>query len=297
MNKQFREKIIIIVNPVSGVRKGRMGELSELVEHSLDLERFDPEIKITRYAGHGAEIAQEGLESGIRRFIVVGGDGSINEVAEKLVDTDAILGIIPAGSGNGLAHHLGIPRKKRDAVELINRDKIVKIDTCAVNGVFFASIAGIGFDASVARQFAKSNRRGFLTYAKIVLREYLSYKPLKYNLNLDGDELETKAFFISFANSSQFGYNTQISPQASITDGLIDVCVVRKPPVTAFPAIARLMYQQKINQTKYIEIYRAANILVKRKKGKTVNVDGEAVKLGKRLHITIRPSSLNVVVP
>ena len=297
MNRPEREKLIIIVNPVSGDRKNRQGEFRDIIESSLDSERFNPDIRVTRYAGHGTEIASEGLEHGINRFVVAGGDGTINEVAEKLAGTDATLGIIPAGSGNGLAHHLGIPLRKKEAIELLNRDKTLRIDTCMVNDRFFASIAGIGFDARVARQFAKCNSRGFLTYAKIVLKEYLSYKPLKYHLKLDEDELQTEAFFISFANSSQFGYNTRIAPQASITDGLIDVCIVRKPPMKAFPGIARLMYQQKIDRSKYVEIYRASNIIVKRKKGKTVNIDGEAVKLGKKLHVTIKPSSLNVIVP
>jgi len=163
--------------------------------------------------------------------------------------------------------------------------------------VFFVSIAGIGFDAKVARQFAKTRKRGFKTYARIVLKEYAAYKPRKYTLILDGKAKKVRAFFISFANSSQFGYNTRIAPAASIVDGKIDVCVVEKPPVKAFPGIAHMMFRQRIDRSKYIETYQAANIIVKRKKGKTVNIDGEPVKMGKKIHFSISPASLNVIVP
>lgn len=297
MSQQEKQRLCVIVNPVSGVSRKRMGEFRRLVGQHLAEQLYETVIHVTRAPGHGRRIAAEALEDGIRIFVVAGGDGTVNEVADVLAGTTARLAIIPAGSGNGLAHHLGIPFRKKDALDLIVQGHTVTIDTCRVNGLFFASIAGIGFDAKVARQFANSHRRGFLTYARIVMKEYLHYKSGKYRLSLDGEEMEKEAFFISFANSNQFGYNTRISPRASITDGLIDVAVVSKPPVKAFPEIARLMYRQEIDRSKYISIYRASDILVWREKGKTVNVDGEAVRMGKKLHITISPASLNVIVP
>jgi YegS/Rv2252/BmrU family lipid kinase len=207
------------------------------------------------------------------------------------------MGIIPAGSGNGLAHHLGIPIKIKDAVEVLNRQKIERIDTCLADDVFFVSIAGIGFDAKVARQFAKTRKRGWKTYAWIVLKEYASYKPGKYTLTLDGKEKKVKAFFISFANSSQFGYNTRIAPSASIVDGKIDVCIVEKPPVTAFPGIVHMMFRQRIHHSKYLETCQAADIIVERKQGNSVNIDGEPIKMGKKIHFSISPASLKVIVP
>ena len=292
-----KQKVLFIINPVSGVRHKKLDVFRKLIGDSLDHNRFDEEFITTAYQGHATEITKEAYDSGIRTFVVAGGDGSVNEVGAVLAGTDATLGIIPEGSGNGLAHHLNIPGKTAESISVLNRFKTVKIDTCMVNEVFFASIAGIGFDARVARQFAKSKHRGFITYARIVLKEYFTYKPGKYTLKLDGKELKTRAFFISFANSNQFGYNTRIAPNASLTDGMIDVCIVRKPPLFAIPLLAHLVFRKRVDRSKYMDLRRAAEIIIKRKKGKTVNVDGEPVKMQKELNISIRPASLNVLVP
>jgi YegS/Rv2252/BmrU family lipid kinase len=297
MNKPLKDKMLFVVNPISGVRHKGVEAMKDLIGKAIDHSRFSTEIILTKYAGHAAEIVSQGFAEGIRFFVVAGGDGTVNEVASKLVGTDAILGIIPAGSGNGLAHHLEIPIKPADALNVISKQKVLDIDTCLVNDVFFVSIAGIGFDARVARQFAKSRRRGFLEYSRIVFKEYFLYRSRKFKLLLDGKEVSTSAFFISFANSGQFGYNTRIAPGASLIDGLIDVCIVRKPPVQALPGIAHLLYSRKIDKSKYIDIYRASEIIIEREKGKTVNVDGEAVKMKKNLIIKLIPASLKIIVP
>jgi diacylglycerol kinase (ATP) len=297
MSERKAERVMVLVNPVSGVRRKNLKAFASMLESSPARQHYAFQIKETRYAGHASLSADEALKQGVRRFVVAGGDGTVNEVAARLAGTDAILGIIPAGSGNGLAHHLGIPMKTAEAIRVLDQGRIIRIDTCKVNDHFFVSIAGIGFDARVARHFAKSNRRGFITYARIVVREYFGYTPRKYKLILDGSEYGATAFFISFANSSQFGYNTRIAPQASVTDGLIDVCIAKKPPLKAFPGIARLMFRKKIDQSRYMETYQAKEITVSRKKGKTVNVDGEPVRLGKKLQISIQPASLNIIVP
>lgn len=297
MTDKGRQKLLFIINPVSGVKRKGLKEFKSQVEEFLDLDRFSADFRITTDPGNAVQLSREGLEDGVDIFVAVGGDGTLNEVGSVISGTDASMGIIPAGSGNGLAHHLGIPGKISDAVELINRNKTNKIDTCLVNDVFFMSIAGIGFDARVARQFAKSGQRGFKTYARIAMMEYFNYKPRKYKLILDDEELKISAFFISFANSNQFGYNARIAPQASLTDGKLDVCIVKKPPVQAFPAIAHMMFTRKIDQSKYMEVYRASRILVERKKGKTVNIDGEAVRMPKKLDIRVIPTSLNLIVP
>ena len=297
MNKPDRIRILFIINPISGVRRRGLEEFTNLVSSRLDQDKFIADFRLTTSPGHATLIATEALEEGVRYFIAVGGDGTINEVGAVLSGTEAVLGVIPAGSGNGLAHHLGIPVKVKEAVDLLNVGHIERIDTCMANDVFFASIAGIGFDARVARQFAKSRQRGFKAYARIAMKEYYAYKPRKYVLTLDGQVHKVSAFFISFANSSQFGYNTRIAPNASIVDGKIDVCVVQKPPLQAFPGIAHLMFRRRIDRSKYLEIYQAADVSVRRKKGKTVNIDGEPIKMSKDIHIYVKHASLNVIVP
>ena len=297
MNDTAINRVCVVINPVSGLRHIGKDAFEKLIEKSIDGNKYVPEFHFTECAGHAAEITSEACASGITKFLVAGGDGTVNEVAAQLAGKDLVLGIIPSGSGNGLAHHLGIPVKAAEAVAVFNRGKVMNIDTCMVNKKFFVSIAGIGFDARIARQFAKSSRRGFMTYASIVFKEYFSYKQKKYSLNIDGEQLETSAFFISFANSSQFGYNTRIAPNASITDGKIDVCIVRKPPVAALPIVAQQVIRRRIDRSKYMDIIQATKIIVERKQRMTVNVDGEPVKMKKKLKIDIRPASLAVVIP
>jgi YegS/Rv2252/BmrU family lipid kinase len=297
MTDKPRHKAIFIINPISGVKRKGLDEFRSLLDEHLDKSVFDANILLTEYAGHAIELTEKALEDGIKYFIVVGGDGSINEVGSKLTGTDAVMGIIPAGSGNGLAHHLEIPKKTIAAIEILNKNKVNRIDSCLVNDEFFVSIAGIGFDASVAKKFEESKHRGFISYARIVIREYFTYKPCTYELILDGNELKRSAFFISFANSSQFGYNTRIAPRASIMDGLIDVCIVKKPPLYALPVVAGMVIRRRIDNSKYMKIHRASEVIVKQKKGSTVNVDGEAKEMGKELNICIIPASLNFIVP
>ncbi len=297
MSSASHIRMLFIINPVSGVRKRGLEDFKAEVDAHLDQSVFMPDYRLSSSPGHAEIIAAEGLEEGVKYFVAVGGDGTINEIGRVLRGTDAVLGIIPAGSGNGLAHHLMIPEKTGDAIEVLNKNKLDRIDTCMADDVFFISIAGMGFDARVARQFAESKHRGFKTYARIAMKEYFRYKARNYKLRLDGEDMKVSAFFISFANSNQFGYNTRIAPNASLFDGKIDVCVVSKPPVQAFPGIAHLMFRRRIDHSKYMDTYKASDIIVRRKKGKTVNIDGEPVKLGKKVHIRVLPASLNVLVP
>lgn len=297
MMPEILDRIVFVINPVSGVRKKGVSDFRKIVEDHLREKGIVPVFYVTEYPGHAAELTAEGLEMGLQRFVAVGGDGTINEMAGVLAGSSALLGIIPAGSGNGLAHHLNIPSRTGHALDVILQGKVLSIDTCSIDGRIFTSIAGVGFDARVARQFAKSGKRGFLTYARIAIREYFSYKQRKFKLTIDGKEMQVRAFFISFANSNQFGYNTRIAPGASLTDGLMDVCVVKKPPVSAFPGILTLMLRRMIDHSRYMNTYQAKEVRVKRKKGKTANVDGESVKMGKSLMVSVRPSSLNVIIP
>jgi diacylglycerol kinase family enzyme len=148
----------------------------------------------------------------------------------------------------------------------------------------------------VARKFAKQKLRGFFKYAFISITEFFPYEPTTFEMTADGMEIERQALFISFANSNQFGYNTVISPQAKIDDGLVDICIVKKFPAWVSPFLAPMLIAKKIDQTPYVEIIRAKEITVKRKH-KYMNLDGEPVKLKKRLHIRVVPKSLKLIVP
>ena len=291
-----KKKVVFIVNPISGGRRGV--NISAIIKQRVDKNKFNFEIRQTEYAGHAIEISKQLVEEGTQIIVAVGGDGTINEIASQMIDTNSILGIIPRGSGNGLARHLGIPRMASKAIDLINLTNTTKIDTATVNNKPFISIAGVGFDAYVANLFAASRRRGFFTYFKIIAEKYHEYRPKSYTLKFGtGKLIETKAFFISFANSNQFGFNTSIAPNAKLNDGKLDICIVKKPFLVEIPLIANLLLLRKINLSPHVEIIPATSLVIQQTKNRVANIDGEAIKLGKELNINVNPLSLNIIIP
>ena len=238
------------------------------------------------------------IEDGYEYIAAVGGDGTINEVAKCLIGKEQILVIVPYGSGNGLANHLGLPFKiERHIKEVINKGKVYKIDTATMNDIPFISIAGIGFDALIADYFAKDENRGFLTYAKLVTEKYPNYRQKEYTLILDDKTtIECKPFFVTFANSSQFGYNAEISPKASVQDGLLDVCVFKKPNILEVPIVATYFLAKQIDKSNFIDIYKAKKIQVIRKVDEVANIDGEPVEMSKDIIVKIKPLSLNILL-
>lgn len=290
-----KKRLRIIVNPRSGVGKHNL--LESYLDKYLDKTAFEYSLKNTRKPGDAKSFSETAAAAGIDYVVAAGGDGTINEVARGLTGSNTALGIIPIGSGNGLAHHLKIPLNPVAAIDIVNKRNVKLIDTVHINNQLFVSIAGVGFDARVAKKFAKSRHRGFLSYFKIVSQEYTSYKPKKYMIELADRKFESEALLISFANSNQFGYNTQISPGAKIDDGLIDVCIVKKVPLIELPRIAHLLYWGQIDKSRFVEIIQTDKITVHQKKNREINLDGETIKLGKELMIRINPLSLKILAP
>ncbi len=292
MNRKI--KALFIVNPFSG--PGQHKTLEKHLEKKLSKERFDYEVRYTERAGHATAISRRAQEEGVDLVVAVGGDGTVNEVARPLIGTQTPVGIIPEGSGNGLARHLGISTEIDRAINILNGFSVKTIDTARANDEVFLSIAGVGFDALVAEKYADRQMRGFFRYAFISITEYFPYEPQTFRLVIDGRELEREALFISFANSNQFGYNTIIAPQAKIDDGLIDVCIVKKFPAWVSPFLAPMLLAKKIDQTPYVEIIRGKDVFLKNKHH-LINLDGEPVMLKENLHIRVNPASLRIVVP
>jgi len=291
-----KKNIIFIINPVSGRR--RLSNIAEIIRREADTEKFDVHINFTESVGHASVLSKEAVEKKTDIIVAVGGDGTVNEVASQMIGSDSVLGIIPGGSGNGLARHLGIPLIAEKAIRLIFNGNISKIDTGNVNGKVFISIAGIGFDALVAKLFAENKRRGFLTYLSLIAQQFSSYREKKYVLEFEnGEIITTRALFISFANSNQFGYNTTISPNALLNDGFLDVCIVKKPKFIDLPGILNLLLLKKIGQSPFVHIKPVKKIIIKRSKNRFVNIDGEAIKLKKNLKVEINPLSLNILIP
>jgi YegS/Rv2252/BmrU family lipid kinase len=290
-----KKRIIFIVNPISG--GSRKDQLVNQIDTTIDKNKYHSEMFYTDGPGHATEICREQAKNQMDIVVAVGGDGSVNEVAKGLIGSDTALGIIPAGSGNGLAHHLKIPVNPKKALEIINGGKTLKIDTGSINKELFVSIAGIGFDGLVAYRFSQDKRRGFLAYARIVAEEYPNYKPRKYKIQINGKTIKTRALFIGFANSDQFGYNTTIAPHAKIDDGLLDIIIMQKPSIIEIPLLANLLYWRMIDKWKNMKIIKASELTVEMRKKRWVNVDGEPMVIGKKLNIKVNPQSLNILVP
>ena len=291
-----KKKIIFIVNPISG--NHNKNNFPVLVDNYIDKNKFDYKIVFTERVNHATELTMKAIEDGFKYIAAVGGDGTINEIAKCLIGKEQVLVIVPFGSGNGLARHLELPFKtERLITEVINNGDIYKMDTATMNGTPFISIAGIGFDALIADYFSKDGNRGFITYAKLVTEEYHNFKPKEYILTLDNDKtIVCKPFFITFANSSQFGYNAEISPKASVQDGLLDVCIFKKPNILEVPIVATYFITKLIDKSNFIDIYKAKKINVIREIEEVVNIDGEAISMSKDINIEINPLSLNILL-
>ncbi len=292
----MKKKLIFIINPISGI--GRQKKIEEVVAKHLDHNLFDYEIRYTQRIHHGTEIAREAAEKReCDAIIAVGGDGSVNDVANGLHGHDMTMGIIPCGSGNGLARDLKIPLQLSQAVRIINQYNVSPIDTIQLNDHIYVSIAGVGFDALVARKMKQAKKRGLTAYANIVLNDYPLSKESLFHLNIDGKTWERKAWFISFANSSQFGYNTAIAPLADLSDGLIDICIVKKIPLAHLPLTAPLVYLNHFDLSQHVEIVKAKEVTVLDNEYGWVNVDGEGMRMENTLHFQVHHNALNIIKP
>lgn len=297
MNKQKKEKqsIVFILNPISGT--GKQKHIQSLIQQHLDLNKFDFEIFETEYAGHARELSRKNVADGKQIIIAIGGDGTINESFQPIVGSKSTFGIIPCGSGNGLARHLNIPMDLKLAIQLINKLNTKTIDTATINDHAFVNIAGVGYDAYVAKKFDEGKFRGLFSYLGIILRNYIGYKEKKYLIRTEDQEYSQFAFAISFANSDQFGNNAFIAPQAIIDDGMLEICVVKKIPFYKLSYFTILVLRRKIQQSKYYRSFKASNLTIKSDQNLLVNIDGEAVEMGKEIELKTFPKSLNIIVP
>lgn len=293
----MKEKILFIVNPISGHHD--KSNFPSIVEKLIDKDKYDYTITLTEYGGHAVELTKQAIENQYDIIVAVGGDGTINEVATTMIGASQTFAIVPYGSGNGLARHLHLPLKPDKVItEVINKGVKSKIDTAAMNGVPYISIAGVGFDAIIADFFAQDPHRGIKTYVKLVTKEYMHFQPKKYHLILDGkEEIDCEPFFISFANSNQFGSNAVVSPTASLNDGLLDVCIFKKPNMLQVPYVATRLLTKKIDRTHFVDIHKAQKIQVIRENDEIANIDGEAVMMPKDITVEINPLSLNILLP
>lgn len=298
----MKKKILFIINPISGV--GRQKVVEKLIDKRLNLNQFTPEITYTKAPKHAIELSKEAANN-YDVVVAVGGDGSVNEISQGLINSDTALAIIPTGSGNGLAKHLHIPKKLEDAIKTINKFKTKKIDSVEINDLKFVNVAGIGFDAYIAHLFNKLGKRGFQSYAQIVqkrLPDYLKKNKIKTVVTIDGKSYERETFVISFANSSQYGNDAYIAPNAKIDDGLLDICFIKNFPTGITPVLAIRLFTQTLDRSKYMDVIQGKEINIKfpeihGNKLIEAHIDGEPVYFKGEINMKVIPKSLNVIVP
>ena len=290
------KNVAFILNPISGTRRKKV-----ILDYIQNEASFYPDYQIefyrTKCVGDACVAAKDFVEKGYDIIVAIGGDGTVNEVAEGLIGSKAQLGIIPVGSGNGLARHLSIPLNYQRAVDAIFNGRPQFIDAGKINGKVFFCTAGIGFDAVVGEKFNSSGSRGLMTYVEFCTKEYVKYRPEKYVICMNGSRFETKAFLITFANSSQWGNNAFIAPDANISDGMMDVVVWNEAPRATMPFLTAELFLKTLKYSQFVDTYRCKELLIIREKEGLVQFDGESVMMGNELSLSVLHKAVQVIVP
>ena len=289
-----KEKILFIMNPISGGKKKDL--FLSLLERFPDKGNYTVLLRKTEYPGHGSVIAREAVREGITKIVAVGGDGTVNEIAKELISTNASLGIIPFGSGNGLARHMKIPMDTAKALELLKNPANAAIDAGLINGQLFFCTAGLAFDAHIGKIFAGMKGRGFWGYIRSVVKEYFSYVSEEYEVEINNRKSRHRAFLITVANAGQYGNNVYIAPHAEVNDGLLDLCIVKNFHVYCLPSMAWRVFNRTVNKSRYTTTIRAKTIIVRRKNKGPFHIDGEPFEGDKEFKFEIKTSALKVLV-
>ena len=288
-----KKRIVFVVNPISGTQ-GKKAIL-KWIDERLDQSIYDYSIVKTEYAGHATQIAANAVQEKVDVVVAIGGDGTINEIARSLVHTNTALGIIPCGSGNGLARHLRIPMEPKAAIDVLNRGHELCIDYGKINNIPFFCTCGVGFDAFISLKFADSGKRGLLTYLENTLYESLTYQPETYEIENEEGTMKYKAWLIACGNASQYGNDAYIAPQASLTDGLMDVTIMEPFTVLDVPSLSFQLFNKTIDQNSRVKTMRAKKIKIHRVNDGVMHFDGDPLMAGKELEVEIVPAGLRVI--
>lgn len=288
-------RLMLIINPISGT--GNKKGVAEDVAAHLEPLGWSLDVRTTAARGDATAFANEAVKRGYYGVLACGGDGTVNETARALCNTDTALGILPAGSGNGLARHLGIPMDIPMALDIVAADNVVDSDYGTVNGKPFFCTFGMGFDAAVSHRFARRHRRGLMSYVSSTITEYLKYRPQVYTVSANGKILTEKAFLIAVCNASQWGNNAYIAPQASITDGLLDITIVHSGSPIDAAVMGMDIFTGYINKNTMVHSFRAPAAVIYRKNPGEAHIDGEPEILDNILEIKCHRGRLKIFTP
>ena len=294
-SRQRGSMVLIFLNPRAGTAA------TEAIRRGIDkaLKGRTPYEIITLGSLPGSisdEIRKRIPEGTPGTVVAAGGDGTVNSVASALrARKEITMGIIPTGSGNGLARELKIPVNVGKALDLILTGTFTEVDCCYINGIPFFCTAGTGLDAHVGKLFMETRRRGFFAYLKITVREFLAYRPQSYSLDIDGKKFRVTASVITFANASQYGFNAVVSPAARLNDGKIEVTVIRPYGFFSAAALTFRLFRGTIHRSKLVDTYSGENIRLMRDHDDVIHFDGESVVAGKELHVRIEPKAVKII--
>lgn len=292
-------RALVVINPISGPARQRPVDAGRALAVSV-LERagWTVEVAVTAAAGDAHRLAQAACGGGVDLVVAWGGDGTINEVASALAFTPVALGIVPGGSGNGLARELGIPRDPARALGVSADGRRRVIDAGEVDGRLFFNAAGIGLDAAIAARMALPGaQRGFSGYVRLALHDGLRYRARHYVVTHDGHAVRHHALFMAFANSRQYGNDAHIAPRARLDDGLLDLVVVENQPVWRLLAQTRALFRGTLQPGPRLRMTTFADLTVAGAEPLAYHVDGEPGLGGGQVVITARPRALIVVCP
>ena len=295
-SRQRMKKVCIIINPISGVASKK--RVPGLIKKMFHPDLFETTILKTEYAGHAVELTRQAVDDGFDYIIAAGGDGTVNEVARTMVHSNSSLGIIPLGSGNGLARDLGISMDPKKAIETIIAGNKITIDYCKVNTRAFFCTCGVGFDALVSERFSEEKKRGPISYVKSAITEYIRFRPDTYKITLDdGTVIDEKAFLITCANASQYGNNAYIAPNANIQDGKMDIVVLTPIHPMEVGLIAFQLFTKQIEHNYKVTRYQSEKVKIKRGMPGPMHIDGDPIHAEKEIIIETIPAGLHVIVP
>ncbi len=288
-------RLMLIINPISGT--GSKKGVVEMVEQAMGACGHDVDVRLTGARGDAIRLAGEAAAKGYHGVLACGGDGTVNETARALCGTETALGILPAGSGNGLARHLQIPVDIAMALKVIADGNVVDSDYGTVNGRPFFCTFGMGFDAAVSHRFARQSRRGILSYVKSAISEYVQYRPQTYTVSANGKLLTEKAFLIAVCNASQWGNNAYIAPEASITDGLLDITIVHSGTAIDAAVMGMDIFTGYINKNTMVHTFRAPACVIYRNGAGEAHIDGEPMMMDDILDVKCHHGALKVFTP
>lgn len=286
------QKIAFIINPKAGVKK-RI-DVSEFIQANFPKD-ITYDLIIWKNKDDFSSIKDQIINGNYSVAVACGGDGTVNQVASVVVNTTIALGILPLGSGNGLARSNAIPMDLKKALTVIANGNFQKIDSATINGIPFFCTAGIGFDALIADKFASSSKRGFNTYLKTTIKEYFGYKPNNYTINVDGKQLKLKAFLITIANAGQWGNDVYIAPHAKINDGILHLSILKPFSKLVIPGVALRLLSKRIHSSSHFESMDGKHISIDFHGQLPVHFDGEPMLANDSIEVNINPLSLNVV--